>query len=295
MRDERSDGLFLLTIILLFGVSVKLFPIKNKKVNEVQANHAETSAFFLNDSPLDQAIIYLRPLIASGSAGTLAQALKDIELERVLELADYIIDKESLSHDQKLLFLFALTFNYPKDTKAQFRILDRIIKHEQLQQETPLLLVAVHSDEFNKIIPTLLTWLKNKEVGQKIIEKALLDTVQNNDLAALKMLVDYKMPITKNQATQYLLTSVKQNKDAELIPFFVEQGADVNVVDNKRTPLIYATENNNTRMVKALLEAGAKADMFVDPEVGTPLQIAIEKGYADIDKLLRKHGAREKL
>jgi Ankyrin repeats (3 copies) len=293
MRQERSDGLFILTIILLFGVSVKLLPTKDKKPSDAKINPAEASAFFLNESPLDQAIIYLRPLIASHSAGTLAQALQNVNLERVIELADDIVDKEALTHDQKLLFLFALTFNYQDNSKAQFRILDRIIKYDQLQKGTPILLIAAHSDDFRGVIPTVLRWAHNKKNEKQFIERALAGAIEENDVAALKTLVRYKMPITKEQASQSLFKVVQQNKDPALVPFFVEHGADVNSAYKKRIPLIYATENNNKALVEALLKAGAKPEMFVDPEVGTALQIAIEKRYADIDVLLRTYGARE--
>ncbi len=294
MRDKRSDGLFILTIILLFGVSIKLLPTKDKKAVDIKRNPTQESAFLLNKSPLDQAIQYLRPLIDFQSVGTLAQTLQDVDLKRVLDLADIIIHKEKmLTRDEKLIFLFALTFNYPDNTKAQYQILDRINKYEQFQKGTPVLLVAAKSLYFNSVIPTILAWSRKEKQEQHFIERALMGAVEKNDLHGLKILVHYKMPITNNQASKYLFKVVEQNKDAAFIPFFVAQGADVNSIENKRTPLIYATENNNKKLVKALLKAGAKPQKFVDPEIGTPLQIAIEKRYTDIDLLLRKYGARE--
>lgn len=288
MKDELSNGLFILMIVLLVGVSVKLLPTKDKKAADTQS-----SAFLLNDSTLAQAIIYLRPLIATQSVGTLAQSLKNVNLERVLELVDEIVNKEPLSRDQKLLFLFALIFNYDNDLNAQFQILDRLAQSEELQKGTPILLVAVRSEQFNDAIPTLLDWARIKKKEQLLIEQALNGAVQENDLASLEILAEYKIPITNKQASQALLQVVRHNKDPEFIPFLVEQGADVNIVDGKRTPLIYATEQNNLSLVKALLQAGASATQFVDPQVGTPLQIAIENRYADIDMILREHGAGE--
>jgi len=239
--------------------------------------------------------MYIRPLIVSQSAGMLAQILEGISLKRVIELADYIIQEAALSRDQKLLFLFALALNYQNDTKSQYRVLDLITKYDQLQKDTPpILLVAGRSQEFNKIVPILLAWAQKKQLFQVLVEKALAGSVAENDPDILKKLVAYNMPITSKQASQNLLEVVKKNKDTALVPFFVKQGADPNFIDNKRTLIMYATENNNTPMVKALLENGADAEKFIDPAVGTALQIAIEKGYAAIDELLRKYGAREK-
>jgi len=55
MKEGQSNKLFLLIIILLFGMSVKLLPNKGKTVLQKlsQINSAHTSAYPLNTSSLD--------------------------------------------------------------------------------------------------------------------------------------------------------------------------------------------------------------------------------------------------
>jgi len=55
------------------------------------------------------------------------------------------------------------------------------------------------------------------------------------------------------------------------------------------TALHLATSKEHTKIVELLIGAGA--DVNCKNREGTPLDIAVEKGYKDIAELLRKHGA----
>lgn len=68
-------------------------------------------------------------------------------------------------------------------------------------------------------------------------------------------------------------------------------GADVDMVDNNRTPLIYAIEQQNIEVAKTLISSGADVN-FHQPDHGdTPLTAAAYYGQMPVVKLLISKGA----
>ena len=69
-----------------------------------------------------------------------------------------------------------------------------------------------------------------------------------------------------------------------LVAGLLAKGADVNMQNGQATALVYATRKNNIDVVRQLLEAGARPDVATIN--GTPLNIANQKVYTELAKLL---------
>jgi len=82
--------------------------------------------------------------------------------------------------------------------------------------------------------------------------------------------------------------------DSREVKTLLAKRAFVNATDeySGRTPLIMATVNGHTEIVRALLSRGADANMK-DADGWTALTFAQEYGHAEIEKLLREAGAEE--
>ena len=72
-----------------------------------------------------------------------------------------------------------------------------------------------------------------------------------------------------------------------------KKGIDLNENHEGKTLLIAAVEQNQLGLVKVLLEKGAAVNLIFDPAIGSALQIALRKKYADIELLLRAKGRGE--
>ncbi|MDX5462095.1 MAG: ankyrin repeat domain-containing protein [Wolbachia endosymbiont of Tetragnatha montana] len=89
-----------------------------------------------------------------------------------------------------------------------------------------------------------------------------------------------------------LLSIAARSGKLDIVKYFIEQGADVNLKDNNGfTVLHLAAENGHTGVVTALLEKGAKVDEK-DANWRTPLHFAVINNHKDIVTALLEKGAK---
>ncbi len=235
----------------------------------------------------------------------MAEILKGLPINDVEAIAKLVIEeKSSLTRDDKLEFLFALLSNYPNNTDAQHRILDIINEFGVLREGRAPLLIAVRSAHYKKL-PAIIEWAKhftvnNQQVPDEIaqLEQQGMDqAVDEDDPQALEKLFANGVIATQDQLSELLWRAVAGDRNTAFVKLLVEKGADINYsVDGKYSPLMKAVEEKNVPMVKEIIKIGGdtlKINIMYDVGTGTALQIANEKGLAQIDHLLRDAGARE--
>jgi hypothetical protein len=87
------------------------------------------------------------------------------------------------------------------------------------------------------------------------------------------------------------LYTASENGNVELVKKLLEQGDDVNKVNNNgETPLYIASRNGHIEVVKILLAAGADINK-ANNNGATPLLIASQNGHIEVVKVLLKAGA----
>ncbi|PRP79501.1 ankyrin repeat protein [Planoprotostelium fungivorum] len=76
-----------------------------------------------------------------------------------------------------------------------------------------------------------------------------------------------------------------------IVRSLVEAGAPVNAVNgSKESPLHYAAFHNQKESIEFLISRGAQVN--ITSSGGTPLQLAMAKGFQEVAELLRRHGAQ---
>ncbi|KAK6171505.1 hypothetical protein SNE40_019682 [Patella caerulea] len=96
--------------------------------------------------------------------------------------------------------------------------------------------------------------------------------------------------ISNNSARKTALHILSFKGHSTCIEDLILAGADINSVDSTwKTPLFYATDNNRFEVVKLLLKANSKVDLFQcsnsNPLEACPVRMAFEKGFVNIIKL----------
>ncbi len=307
MVNERPDVHLMLTILVVFSVSVGI--LHGRKKNKTLATHIDvhnTSLQGVETLSPDDAYDYFHSLLLSGNVDLSAQAIAQFHLPILAKLLEKIIVGEdlSLTNEEKLLLLLATAMQLQGKKGVQFAVFDIFLTHQDIQMNQPVLLVAARS-RYADIIPVLISWLKERQKNEQykkyeeflvsMVPEALKGAVDENNVTALDVMIGKKVRLESEQASTLLWNVVVDKKDTALVPFLVRRGrADINFVgDGERTLLIKATENNDPKMVRVLLEEGAEVGTVVVPAVGSALQITISGGYTQVELLLREHGARE--
>lgn len=122
-------------------------------------------------------------------------------------------------------------------------------------------------------------------------------TPSNSSLSASQDF-NSKLPLSADSLQAQLEKAVWQN-DTQVIKSLVEQGAQVNNINREDgySALHWAVERRLTQMVRLLLDLDADVNMFTENAMGndrTPLHIAAELGHTDIVQILLNHGADPK-
>ncbi len=116
---------------------------------------------------------------------------------------------------------------------------------------------------------------------RKEIIKLLIDSGAHNDCTDLNYFIDKKTD----------LHAVAQRGSTEIGAYLIDNGADIEALDNRRrTPLHIACTWDNVDVAKLLVENGANLEAL-DESGRTPLHLACQWDNADVAKLLIDKGA----
>jgi len=301
MKNEGSEGRLLLSILVIFGISIGLLHGRKKSKIEIEQFDVVNNFTGLAHLSLEQAFDCLHTLVVSRNIPLVAQAIAQFPDKITKNLLQKIIENKKipLTSYEALQLLFGLACHFSEKKAMQFSLFDLLFTYPNIQKdESPLLVLARSS--YHNIIPEFIQWVKiqekvvqNKKFLTKLNDHTFERAVDDNDLESLELLVTKKLRITPKKATYLLWNAVDKNKNTNFVPFFVKCGAKVNYIDlQDNSPLIRAVKNNNEAMTRALLEAGEIVDLVAnpDPAIDTALQIAIEYGYSSIELLLREYG-----
>ena len=128
--------------------------------------------------------------------------------------------------------------------------------------------------------------------ANEIVDEIAQD-IENGDLetALSKMVEKLKHPDIPTSKGQPLITLVAEKNNYELLSYLIENGAEVNTVDNTgETALIKAARNGNLEMIIKLLSANANANIKSQRGI-TALTEAAKGQYSNITNYLLSRGA----
>ncbi len=315
-----KDIALLLGMLLVFSGIIGLI-----NGNNVQKEKTIAPALIKNLT-LEQLYDYILPLIISKSVEAIAQTVQYATFDKKLAITKKVISNEegSLDRNDKLEFLYAVIMHHIDDKENQDALFDLLLeeKHKHLLEGAPLLYIAA-STLYDKTIPHLLKWHKIQIKWHKIqMEKkvktsaipsairymeqhAINATVDENNLEALKRMVEHGVGIDKNIANDLLWEVIAKKTDPGFISYLKTLGADMNYSqDGTRTVLHFAIEQESPQLVKKLLQEDADPNKILSKEVGPPLQQVLAQTAAnnklkkdnttnvEINLLLREFGAR---
>ena len=287
VKKKSYDVALLLTILMLFSASLGvLHGRKKKQLSPLDINDDVAQIILTKQDALD----YLDPLLLTGNVDTAARILHQFSDAVFFEVLEAILDDQfkGLSNEQKIQLLLAAIKHDENRTKQTMLIAKLANKFAEYS------VFYDAADFYGDTIPVIQSWIKSTEsddLNKVWLQKSLEKAIHTGDVERLDSLYSYNVRPTKEQASDLLRSAVLESKQDTFVPFFVNQlGADVNYSsDGKRTILIEAVEADNPDMVRALLQAGADANLILDPAVGSAKQIAFEKGYTAVDAVIREH------
>lgn len=288
MNAQRSDNTILVSILFMFTVSIGVLAstVQNKQTKAAQDPQLEAA--------LETVENHAELLAYSQSVDSLARTLLQLPAATVKKfIEDKILSPESpLENHDKVEVLVALAHYYNR-IKKDVPVISWLVPHTNLLEEHPLFLVAAQSI-YVASIPALIaaTKVQAPKLLQDWQKRSLFGAVKDNDVKALKRMHQYGIRISGSMATVLLMLVAADAQDQEFVAYLLERGADINQVVQGKTPLISAVQSNNMPMVAALLKYGANPNLMGDPAIGTPLQIAFERHYRQIEDMLREYGAR---
>ncbi len=131
----------------------------------------------------------------------------------------------------------------------------------------------------------------SREDGCSPLERAARNNYHGVLMSLLEAGADVNVKLTGGK-TIFLLSVYKAER--EVIEAFLNAGADVNARDDfGNTPLISAVSAGCLDKVQALLEAGAIVDVKPSKSGRTPLNVAKEQGFLDIENALLNNLSRK--
>lgn len=190
-----------------------------------------------------------------------------------------------LNAPKSLNFLLSHAENIPLQTLNELLTYDdsELASAEVLQ----LLINRVMEDTNHKPHGQFFDTWNQFPLHKAIIENRALEIAKLiDDKADVNMVAHDMTPLLLTGKYSTGETSYKISK------LLIENGADVNAQDNKkRTPLMYASRNDNTAVAQLLIAKGAKVKAR-DWYHFNPLMYAIQDGHTAIVQLLIEKGAK---
>ncbi|CAN5213348.1 hypothetical protein BH09DEP1_BH09DEP1_7150 [soil metagenome] len=286
-KHKQMDIILLLGVLLVFSCGISL--LYGTSV-AVQAVSAPKDAEIMRD---------IQAFDVAHSVKRMGNLLTELPLEQQVRILEQIFKGESsaLSPEEKVelgIVLLAKRSN----AQEQKTILDSINKYPGVLK-IPILYIAVDR-KLSNAVPQIKNYYKDNSTQlMQQVYGALAHAIKQNNLKNFAQIISSLGGISREMATRLLWDLLKQNKDAQFIPFLVDQKADLDEGFEGKTPLVAAVDSNNVEMVQMLLDRGAQVNKFIDPAIGTPLQRSLSnqkrtsKKDSTIELLLRDRGARE--
>jgi len=298
MAQKNSYLILLCSALLFFSCITKV---------ETQKEEPQKAKLESRFNPIKELLPLAQPFIISGSVEKIVAFLKAFPQETSYTISEHIIrEKESsLSNDDKAELIFGLAQAFQGHPDMQKKLLDLLF---DLDKTIEAQLVASAENEYNSIIPSIIAWAHERTDQHKelkdIERKSLVNAIDNAELEAFTTLIKSGVPLDKTTATELLWHTILQNKNPQFIPLLAEHNADLSSTSKGHTLATKAVELNSKNHVAALIETLKKQGVsqekiqqylnrFVDIEVGTPLQIALENHYVNLELYLREQGAGE--
>lgn len=294
-KNNSKDILILLSILIMISLSIGFTHGKN----ETDTQNPSTG----------EILNALSPQMISGDVPRMASAIGRLPIKQQREVIQTIIKnlKSPLNRKEKLNLIFKLALKNSNES-ARHIILSIIPEHMFLIDGAGPVLYLATLNNNEKIIPAIISAIQKMNAASKqpidittLIISSLKYAISANEPVAMKKMFENGIQISKSQATDLVWYVIENNKAPAFIPLLKDQGADLNKVKDKRTPLIKATENKNFDLIKELVKDKADINLIPDVAVGSALQVAVRMQSTDnndttlalIDKFLRDNGAQE--
>jgi hypothetical protein len=301
MESGKVGAYRLIVIVCIFSASI--FFLNNNKKKFTINTHIDLMDCKTNSIAklsLEHAYEQMNSLFVSRDTDLIVKVVSQFKDHCMYELVEKIIQEKPsfLSYEEKMNILFGLIAHCGAKKNMQYDFLDFLLKYPALYSETPALLSLARS-KYPDMIAVFINWGKDRQKNEgqaglltRYVEQAFSAAIEENDYAAVEMMLSKKVRIAQNKASEFLWYIVENNKNSSLIPLLVRHAqADVNYAGNGKTLLIEAVEKNNVEMIRVLLDAGAVVDRIVDGKKGSALHIAMKNKYASVEQLLREYGA----
>lgn len=300
--ESRQTGIFRLCVIMVF-FCVSIFFLNNNKKKFITATYIDILNFkvdSLENLSLECAYESLNSLLNSHDIEVIVKVMSQLTYSFAYDLIEKIVQDEAscLSREEKLKIVYGMVAHYGMKKNVHHELLDFLLKYPMLHAQMPALLVLAKS-KYADSIALLIAWGKERQKNglyhnllSSYAEKAFTVAVENDDCAAVEVLLSKKVRIEQAKASALLWYIVEHNKQSRLVSLLVHHAqANVNYVHKGKTLLIAAVEKNNMDIIRVLLDEGAVVDRTIEGENGTALQIAIMNNYYSAEQLLREYGA----
>jgi len=286
----------------------QLPPLPEPKKVPVMTDSKEKLQEYFSKETTEQIVELLAPLIQAHDVKKIIEVItNNIPKENGDKARDILrmlltSDRFNLSKQEKLSILFAASIHYANELYPPFPFLDIMLADEKLIKKYPIAYVAAKTGN-EYAIKRVIRWADYSKTRVKpelqpflanVGKNSIFFAAMNNEKNIIQTLNTYNVQISPKDATDILWKIVEQNKDPELIKKMIDlYKADVKTAKNGSTLLIRAVKNRNLPMVKALLANKADINYIADPNIGSPVQNAVEVRDLIIESYLRDKGARE--